>query len=91
MEGLTGQDLMGQSMSTHVLFVVHQCARGEEMKEYTIVQTGNSIDKSSVYQVVSLPVNLVMLPWVNRARTDLVFIFHFLPYLLSLAFEFKKK
>lgn len=49
------------------------------------VQTGDVVDRSSVAQVVSTQVHLVMLPCINRARVELVFIFNFLPYLLSIA------
>ena len=75
-------------MLTGVLFVDHQRARGEEAEDEAGVQTGDAVDKSSVDWVVSLQVHLVMLPWINRARADLVFIFNFLPYLLGIAFEF---
>lgn len=78
-------------MWTGVLFVAHQRARGEEAEDEAGVQTGDAVDKSSVDQVVSLQVHSVRLPWINRARADLVFIFNFLPHLLSIAFEFKKK
>lgn len=41
--------------------------------------------------MVSPQVHLVMLPWISRARVELVLIFNFLPYLLNIAFEFKEK
>ena len=63
-------------MWTGVLFVDHQRARGEEAEDEAGVQTGDAVDKSSVDWVVSLQVHLVMLPWINRARADLVFIFN---------------
>lgn len=48
------------------------------------VQTGDVVDRSSVPQVVSAD-HLVLLPCINRARVELVFIFNFLPNLLSIA------
>lgn len=48
------------------------------------VQTGDVVDRSSVPQVVS-PDHLVLLPCINRARVEVVFIFNFLPNLLSIA------
>lgn len=76
-------------MSIGVLFVAHQRARGEEAEDEAGVQTGDAVDKSSVDQVVSLQVHLVMLPWKNGARADLLFIFNFLPCLLSIVFKEK--
>ena len=78
-------------MWTGVLFEAHQRARGEEAEDEAGVQTRDVVDKSSVDQVVSLQVHLVRLPWINRAQADLVFLFNFLPHLLNIAFEFKKK
>lgn len=77
-------------MSTGVLFQVHQRARGEMAEDETGIQTRDVVDRSSVAQVVSPQVHLVMRPWVSRVRVELVLIFNFLPYLLSIAFEFKK-
>lgn len=48
------------------------------------VQTGDVVDRSSVPQVVSAD-HLVLLPCINRVRVELVFIFNFLPNLLSIA------
>lgn len=78
-------------MLTGVLFVVHQRARGEEAEDEAGVQTGDAVDKSFLDHVVSLRVHLVMLPWINRARADLVFIFNFLPYLPGIALSLSKK
>ena len=41
-------------MTTGILFVVHQRASGEEAEDEAGVQTGDTTDKSSVDQVVSL-------------------------------------
>lgn len=60
-------------------------------EDETGIQTRDVVDRSSVAQVVSPQVHLVMRPSVSRARVELVLIFNFLPYLLSIAFEFKKK
>lgn len=48
------------------------------------VQTGDVVDRSPVPQVVSSD-HLVILSCINRARVELVFIFNFLPNLLSIA------
>lgn len=51
------------------------------------VQTGDVVDieRSSVDRVVSPLVHLVVLPCINRVRVELLFIFNYLPYLLSIA------